>query len=478
MSAVKIIRSEPIHLDSLDHLTNVYKDLASLRPADGAALVQCGQFLPPNAGFPPSTTKFHRPNTVSFLNPNRATSNKQDFLQIDPFTKHPRVVYQQPDRFNAPEGIMSPEDISNAIELVFKDRMKAQTRLIMENEDNTNSLLKVGHPLSECSTPIFGVTKSQGLVSFGKSVSEVILGDWGLGWSSLLIAGASGLFIIIAPGSNTVFEDALKTAFGIDKKTCSQFLRHFGIFPSLSFLRHHNVEFSLMQQRVGDVAIIFPGTYCYGIDTGTNYSENISWATDDWDPARVEYKSCSKRCGAKDIITRPTKRRCNLGEFSLQPLTTNLHHVTGLSQEMIELGPDAISSSQLPENEQDCQIRQETTASEDSQVGEGSRCQLVMSHSLESPSTDEELSKTPQSTRTLGRRAHDVFTLGIPSPVAAGGSHELSSFDGLHERVKEYLELSKREASANEKRTIEKIERYWARLQSEQAERRRGLPDF
>ncbi|SCO78604.1 uncharacterized protein FRV6_02817 [Fusarium oxysporum] len=372
---------------------------------------------------------------------------------------------------------MTPQEVCNEIELVFESRMKSQTRLTIESKHHANVLLKVGPPLSDSSTPIYGVTIPLRLVSLGKSVFEIILGDWGLGWSSLLFAGASCLFIIIAPDSTTAFEDAIKTAFGIKKATCSQFLRHLGIFPSLSFLRHHNIEFSLMQQRVGDVAIIFPGTYCYGIETGTSYSENISWATDDWDPAQVEYENCHSTCGAIDVIARPRKRRCNLRKSTVQSTTTDIHQVTGASWEISDLGPDTVSSLQLPEIEQDYEVNHGSISSQEPEVDQRPKRQRIINHPFELLPPEREFSRTPESTRILSQRTRHILTNNVPAPFTDGEGPEVSTDEGLHERVEKYLESSERKGSAEEKESVNEIRRYWARLRDQQAQRTRSLRD-
>ena len=79
-------------------------------------------------------------------------------------------------------------------------------------------------------------------------------------------------------------------------------------------LRYHcfiAIKFDLfvMQQRMGDIAIILPGVYCYGVETGTNYSTNISWAPDDWSPSELGYIGCGRDCGAADIIKQPKRSR-------------------------------------------------------------------------------------------------------------------------------------------------------------------------
>ncbi|WKT54453.1 JmjC domain [Fusarium oxysporum f. sp. vasinfectum] len=348
--------------------------------------------------------------------------------------------------------------------------MKSQTRLVIDSEHCANPLLKAGPPLSEYNTPITGVTTPMGLVSLGKSVFEVILGDWGLGWFSLLVAGASGIFIIIAPESTTVFENAIKMAFG-KKPTCSQFLRHLGIFPSLSFLRRHNIEFSLMQQRVGDVAIIFPGTYCYGIETETNYSENISWATDDWDPTHVDYDICHGRCMAGDVLEMPRKRLCNQ-QSSVQQTTADPHEMVAASQEISDLWQDAISSSQFSDIEQSCQDNQETTSSEEFEVGERPKRRRIISYPSGPFPFERVGSRTPESTRILRRRTRRVLTNDVPTTFTDGYNPELSPDDELHERVQEYLDRSEREGSTKSKESVDVIRRHWARLRSERAQPR------
>ncbi|KAF5555741.1 transcription factor jumonji aspartyl beta-hydroxylase [Fusarium mexicanum] len=328
--------------------------------------------------------------------------------------------------------------------------MKSQTRLVIDSEHCANALLRAGPPLSEYNTPITGVTTPMGLVSLGKSVFEVILGDWGLGWYSLLVAGASGIFIVIAPGSTAVFENAIIMAFGNKSYTCSQFLRHHGIFPSLSFLRRHNIEFSLMQQRVGEVAIIFPGTYCYGIETGTNYSENISWATDDWDPTQVEYEICNNKCGAGDVLKRPEKRCCSQ-QSSVQRTIADIPEMVAASREISNLGPEAVSSSQSSDVEQMCETNQEATSSEEFEFGERSKRRRITNHSSGSPpierQIEREVSRTPGSTSVLRRRRHRILTNDMPTTFTHECNLELWSDDELHKRFEEYLDRSERDGS-------------------------------
>jgi hypothetical protein len=63
-----------------------------------------------------------------------------------------------------------------------------------------------------------------------------------------------------------------------------------------------------MQQNIGELAVFFPGTYCYGYETGASYKGNISWMPKDWDPCTPMYKACTESCGAADIVPYPTVR--------------------------------------------------------------------------------------------------------------------------------------------------------------------------
>jgi hypothetical protein len=311
IQATSLIQPKSSAINSPSDLPYLCQQLAQEEPSNGACLLQCPELLPSNNDFPDDDTEFSKNVTSSFRQKSKNNpENKLEFLQISS-KKHKSQRYRKPN----PTWVNTTEPNEHLSEMVamvqqrIGDKSGLQRRLICADPSGPSMLLQCGHPLDDYVQETGdGVTTAMGIVSLDNSAFEVILGDWELGWCSLLIAGAPNIFVVISPQSTALFEAKIKERFRTDA-SCSQFMRHLGILPSLNFLHGQGIQFSIMYQKVGDAAIIFPGSYCYGFGTGSNYSREISWAPRDWNVENIGYKSCSEDCGATEILTKPRKRR-------------------------------------------------------------------------------------------------------------------------------------------------------------------------
>lgn len=310
--APSIISPEPVSVTSLSSLSALYPQLSH---TPGAALLQCTSLLPSSPAFPPTDTKFlNLPKFTHERKPARAvpTSAYPELFQRMLWDQR-KPPYKQPDA-GKPEKVMNAKKLERAIEKVFEWKYRLKIRMVVDREKDTSvwrDLLPGSLDGYESET--LGIATCKRIVSMGPAVIEVTAGDWGLGYSSLKLTGASTVFVVIDPESTTTFEEAIKNSLTYqspheEDPQCVQFIQHIGAMPSLRFLDRHGIKYSFMQQRVGDLALFFPGVYFFGVDTGATHSIEISWAPEGWDPEVLMEGHCAGCCGGTDRCPMPQKK--------------------------------------------------------------------------------------------------------------------------------------------------------------------------
>uniref|UniRef100_A0A8H7TVK3 JmjC domain-containing protein n=1 Tax=Bionectria ochroleuca TaxID=29856 RepID=A0A8H7TVK3_BIOOC len=83
------------------------------------------------------------------------------------------------------------------------------------------------------------------------------------------------VWICVSSGARKKFEarvrkDIARTP-GEDAKTshCGQFVRHARLYFSRSLLEKWGIEYTIVDQKAGDVVVTFPGTYHQGFTLGS-----------------------------------------------------------------------------------------------------------------------------------------------------------------------------------------------------------------
>ncbi|KAL4779114.1 hypothetical protein BJX76DRAFT_100858 [Aspergillus varians] len=92
------------------------------------------------------------------------------------------------------------------------------------------------------------------------------------------------------------FEQAMKSIWPSDAKTCDQFLRHKTYLVSPSLLKsQYGITVNRMVHYEGEFVITYPYGYHSGYNLGYNCAESVNFATDKW----LDYGRVAKKCNCE-----------------------------------------------------------------------------------------------------------------------------------------------------------------------------------
>ncbi|KAL4915125.1 hypothetical protein BDW62DRAFT_133069 [Aspergillus aurantiobrunneus] len=92
------------------------------------------------------------------------------------------------------------------------------------------------------------------------------------------------------------FEQAMKSIWPSDAKTCDQFLRHKTYLVSPSLLKsQYGIEVNRMVHYEGEFVITYPYGYHSGYNLGYNCAESVNFATEKW----LDYGRVAKKCNCE-----------------------------------------------------------------------------------------------------------------------------------------------------------------------------------
>lgn len=122
----------------------------------------------------------------------------------------------------------------------------------------------------------------------------------GLYSMQLLRAGAPRLCIVIAPDSRHTFVECIKTGT-TSTFMCSQAVEHQAVWPSLVWLGERGIGYQVIWQETGELLILAPDAYLYGMNTGSYILETLHYAHAGWSSATLEcdgYQFCRGSCNS------------------------------------------------------------------------------------------------------------------------------------------------------------------------------------
>jgi JmjC domain, hydroxylase/PHD-zinc-finger like domain len=93
------------------------------------------------------------------------------------------------------------------------------------------------------------------------------------------------------------FENAMKSVWPNDAKSCSQFLRHKNYLISPALLKsQYNITVNKLVHYEGEFVITFPYGYHSGYNIGYNCAESVNFATESW----LDYGRVAKKCNCEE----------------------------------------------------------------------------------------------------------------------------------------------------------------------------------
>ncbi|CAH0023406.1 unnamed protein product [Clonostachys rhizophaga] len=108
------------------------------------------------------------------------------------------------------------------------------------------------------------------------------------------------VWICISPGAREQFEARLRQEIarvrGEDAETlrCGQFARHARLYFNRSLLEDWGIEYTIVDQKAGEVVVLLPGTYHQGFTPGYTRAEAINYADEKWAPSKLPW--CDSSC--------------------------------------------------------------------------------------------------------------------------------------------------------------------------------------
>ena len=96
--------------------------------------------------------------------------------------------------------------------------------------------------------------------------------------------GATRIWFIIHPSSYIKLEETINELklFSDLSLSCLSPLQHKSLLLDPSFLHNHSIGFSVIEQKMNELVIIFPGVYHFYFDTGFNLIESVRYALPSW----------------------------------------------------------------------------------------------------------------------------------------------------------------------------------------------------
>ncbi|OAL42566.1 JmjC-domain-containing protein, partial [Pyrenochaeta sp. DS3sAY3a] len=143
-------------------------------------------------------------------------------------------------------------------------------------EHAINNLLDAGIR-SSSRPPLPGFNELYWYVSFeANTPAPLHVEDGGAGSANLLVGGADKHWLVIHRSSASKLEKCVRKEFR-QPKPCSQFVRHYNLILSPSWLEERGISYEIVTHRAGEMLVTLPGlTYHQVCNTGCNFAVAIN----------------------------------------------------------------------------------------------------------------------------------------------------------------------------------------------------------
>ncbi len=127
----------------------------------------------------------------------------------------------------------------------------------------------------------------------------------GLYHTSFLHAGQPRVWVVVARRYAGLLEAALLRYFklrtGQSVWSCTQWVRHSGVWAALGALRHWGVPYTVHTQHEGKLMVLAPGSYWQVWDTGACVSEKMCYADGASLTRAADCLACNDECRARAL---------------------------------------------------------------------------------------------------------------------------------------------------------------------------------
>jgi hypothetical protein len=155
------------------------------------------------------------------------------------------------------------------------------------------NLNKLPNLLDVLGTRVPGVNTAYLYLGMWKATFAWHLEDVDLYSINYLHFGAPKQWYSISQADARRFENAMKSIWPTDAKSCPQFLRHKGFLISPShLLQHYNIRVNKCVSYPGEFVVTYPYGYHSGYNLGYNCAEAVNFALESWLPMGKIAKKC------------------------------------------------------------------------------------------------------------------------------------------------------------------------------------------
>ncbi|KPI41813.1 DNA damage-responsive transcriptional repressor RPH1 [Cyphellophora attinorum] len=164
---------------------------------------------------------------------------------------------------------------------------------LFDDQTKEWNVAKLPNLLDLIGAPIPGVNTAYLYLGMWRATFAWHLEDVDLYSINYIHFGAPKQWYSISQKDAPKFENAMKSIWGEDAKTCDQFLRHKTYLVSPAILKSkYGVTVNKIVHREGQFIITFPIGYHSGYNLGYNCAESVNFAIPDW----LQYGKTARKC--------------------------------------------------------------------------------------------------------------------------------------------------------------------------------------
>lgn len=154
-------------------------------------------------------------------------------------------------------------------------------------------------------TVVAGVNRPMCYLSAsGGTVFPMHVENMDLSSASINLFGASKIWIIVPSKSRSKLESLLS----FPESNCTKMLTHNSLFATREFLKINGIDYQVLEQREGDIAVTLSGVPHHGFNLGPNVAIAVNFAEDKWCQKAVEITKCE--CLQKLGVTDSLLQKC------------------------------------------------------------------------------------------------------------------------------------------------------------------------